>query len=209
MNLSRDVNLYFGKSQSGKSALLNDVLYDEGNERSIVYDFKNEIDATLRTNDLNKLYHHCRDGVFFRVVVSDPLLFPALCAMVATMRHVTFGIDEIQTVVMGSKQLNAALMQLIFVGTKNKISLHIATQRPGVLHINLRSQFTKVYTFNQSEESDRKWIATASGSGILFDDVQQLKPHCFVSFTWDGVLQRHAPIVLTRSRSKKGKEVNA
>lgn len=194
MILSRDVNLYFGKSQSGKSHLLNDVLYEQGNERSIIYDFKNEIDATLRTNDLNKLYHHCKDGVFFRVVVSDPLLFPALCSMVATMRNVSFGIDEIQTVVMRSKALNEALLNLIFVGTKNRISLHIATQRPGVLHIDLRSQFTKVVTFNQSEEADRKWIATSSGSRALFDDVQQLKPHHFISYTWDGVIQRHAPI---------------
>ena len=202
MQLSRDVNLYFGKSQSGKSKLLNDVLYERGNERSIVYDFKNEIDATLRTNDLNKLYHHCKDGVFFRVVVSDPLLFPALCAMVGTMKNVTFGIDEIQTVVMGSKQLNEALKRLIFVGTKNRISLHIATQRPGVLHIDLRSQFTMVYTFNQSEEADRKWIATASGHKQLFDDVQQLKPHHFISFTWDGVVQHHAPISVTRAEVK-------
>ncbi len=204
MTLSRDVNLYFGKSQSGKSKLLNEMLYEKGNERSIVYDFKNEIDATLRTNDLNKLYHHC-NGVFFRVVVSDPLLFPSLCAMVETMRNVAFGIDEIQTVVMGSKQLNESLQRLIFAGTKQRISLHIATQRPGVLHINMRSQFTKVFTFNQSEESDRKWIATSSGEGKLFDEIQRLKPHHFISYTWDGIIQRHAPIPITK-RLRKGGE---
>lgn len=189
-SLSRQVVEIFGKSQSGKSYLLNDLLYDKGNERSVIFDPKNEIDATLRTNNLNKLYHHCKDGVFFRVVVSDPLLFPALCAMVTTMRHVTFAIDEIQMVAGNKKALDQALQNLVFVGTKQRISLYITTQRPMKLHSDIRSQYTRMIVFNQTEPADRKWIADAAGERALFDEVQKLKPRCYVSVTWDGIVTR-------------------
>lgn len=202
MKLSRSVELIFGKSQSGKSYLLNELLYDKGNERSIIFDFKNQIDATLRTNDLKRLYHHCRDGVFFRCVVSDPLLFPALCAMVRTMRGVSFAIDEIQTVVMGRKALDAALQELVFVGTKQRINLYITTQRPMRLHADIRSQYTRMVCFHQSEPSDRKWLAEAAAERTLFDAVAKLQPRQYVSITWDGGIQYGSTI-------KKRKEVNS
>jgi len=188
--LSREVVEIFGKSQSGKSALLNDLLYQRGNERSIIYDFKNEIDATLRTNDLQKLYRTCKDGVFFRVVVSDPFVFPALCAMVNTMKGVTFAIDEIQTVVQNRKAMNEALMQLIFAGTKQRINMYMTTQRPMKMHADLRSQFTKLIVFNQSEPQDLKWVSEAAGDHMLFQEVQRLKPHHYITVTWDGVTGR-------------------
>lgn len=183
MSLSREVTLLFGKSQSGKSALLNDLLYNHN--RVIIFDPKAALDAEFKTGDLRKLYLHCKDKVFFRALISDPLLFPGLCVMVATMKDVVLAIDEIQMVVMGTRALNAALMDLVFVGTKNRVSLFITTQRPMKLHTDIRSQFTKAIFFNQSEPADLRYIADVSDRDTA-ERVKALKPHHFISVSWTG-----------------------
>jgi len=188
--LSRKVVEIFGKGQSGKSKLLNDLLYQRGNERCIIFDFKNEIDATYRTNDLQKLYRYCKDGVFFRVVVSNPMLFPALCEMVKTMRNVTFAVDEMQMVVGNRAAISDALKEMCFVGTMRKINMYLTTQRPIKMHGDLRSQYTEVILFNQSEPDDLKWIRGAAGGKAVAADVQHLKPHHYITVSWDGVIGR-------------------
>lgn len=187
MRLSREVNLFFGKSQSGKSTLLNELLYNHS--RVLIYDFKNRLDAELRTNDLRKVFLHCKDRAFFRVCVSDPLQFPALCALAGMLRDCVFVIDEIQTVVAGTRQLNEALQRLVFVGTKNRISLYIATQRPMRLHTDIRSQYTAAYLFTQGEPSDVRWIHGTMGKQVA-QDVQQLQPRHYIRASWTGDIER-------------------
>ena len=185
--LSRTVTLLFGKSQSGKSTLLDDLLYEHN--RVIIWDFKNALGATLRTNDLRKLMYYCKDNPFFRVVVSDPSLFPSLCTVVSTMKNVVFAIDEIQLVVMGRKSLLDALSQILFVGTQNKISLYISTQRPSRLHVDIRSQWTRALFFNQTEPADLQWIKDIS-TGKVAEDVKALKFREYVDINFDGAVTR-------------------
>lgn len=185
--LSRPVTLLFGKGQSGKSTLLDDLLYNHN--RVIIWDFKNKLDATLRTNDLRKLMYYCKDNPFFRVVVSDPALFPALCVIVSTMKDVIFAIDEVQIVLRGKKSLIDALQEMIFVGTKNRIGFYITTQRPGKLHIDIRSQWLRMISFNQTEPDDLAWIRGISSAQVA-DEVKALKFREYIDLDFEGAYTR-------------------
>lgn len=179
------MTLIFGKGQSGKSSLLDDLLYNHS--RVIAWDFKNKLGATLRTNDLRKLMYYAKDNPFFRIVVSDPALFPALCMIVSTMQDVVFAVDEIQIPLRGGshKALIASLSEMIFVGTKNKIGFYATTQCPKSLHRDIRSQWLRMISFNQTEPADLDWIRGISSAKVA-EKVKALKFHEYVDLDFEG-----------------------
>jgi len=198
--LSRPVTLIFGKSQSGKSTLLDDLLYNHN--RVIIWDFKNKLSASLRTNDLRKLMYYCKDNPFFRVVVSDPALFPSLCVIVATMKNVVFAIDEVQLVLRGRKSLTDSLDEIIFAGTKNRIGFYITTQRPNCLHPNIRSQWLRMISFNQTEPSDLDWIRGISSAAVA-EEVKKLKFREFIDLDFEGGHTRGVTPGLSRAKERR------
>lgn len=200
--LSRPVTLIFGKSQSGKSTLLDDLLFNHN--RVIIWDFKAKLSASLKTNDLRKLMYYCKDNPFFRVVVSDPALFPALCVIVSTMRDVIFAIDEVQLVLRGKKALIGALQEMVFTGTKNRIGFYITTQRPMALHTDIRSQWLRMISFNQTEPADLDWIRGVSSAQVA-EEVKALKFREYVDLDFEGGHRRGVtPAPSHRKKLKEG-----
>jgi DNA helicase HerA-like ATPase len=63
-------------------------------------------------------------------------------------------------------QLTPPCEDIIFRGRHKALSIIFVAQRASQINVNIRSQFSDLFIFNQSEPKDIKWINQASGTDI-------------------------------------------
>lgn len=161
-NKTRELVTIYGVSGTGKSHLMNELLYDY--DRVIAVDRRGCIDAEFRTDNVRDISLHCYRVPFYRVALTDSRKFDELCTML-TEHPGKFGgplmlaVDEIQSVLYRYKgQLPESFYNIIFEGRHDEISVMTTTQRVKNLDINIRSQYTRIFSFRQSEPADVSWL---------------------------------------------------
>jgi DNA helicase HerA-like ATPase len=129
------------------------------------------------------------------------------------MRNVHLVIEEAQLCLPPSrKELPDSIQRIIFRGRHFGRSLVIAAQRPSIVHIAARSQFTRIVAFNFTENNDVGWLESATGYDILGrqseNDVRQLPIGDYFEITPGRFERKRAPLYIPPSRKeeKEGSE---
>ena len=116
--------------------------------------------------DLSELINHVTTKRVFRVRFWALDQLPELAIVVDAIGDCLLVIEEAHTAMPAGSNIIPELRTLLFQGRHRRVSLAIATPRPGALNINLRAVYTRIIAFNQSEPSDIKWIENATGTVI-------------------------------------------
>lgn len=211
----REISLVFGKTGMGKSNYIKGYLASL--RRVIILDPLDEYPG-MEFEDVGDMIDYLeRENVKgdpkknFCVKSCNILDLDALGEIVAdgdrkddpnAMRDVTFIIEEAQRCLPTSRQeLPDSLQRIIFLGRHFGRSLVIAAQRPSIVHIGARSQWTRIVTFNLTETGDVGWLKSVSGYDIegftpdgLEGDIRKLGVGNYFEITPGSFEAKRAPL---------------
>jgi DNA helicase HerA-like ATPase len=121
------------------------------------------------------------------------------------MEDVTFIIEEAQRCLPASRQdLPDSLQRIIFLGRHFGRSLVVAAQRPSIVHIAARSQWTRIVTFNLTEVGDVRWLEGTSGYDVQTEhDIRKLPVGDYFEITPGGFERKHAPLYVPKKTRKE------
>jgi len=200
---SREIALVFGKTGMGKSNYIKTYL--DSLKRVIILDPLDEYPA-IEFQDIGDMvdYLEGAEGMEednkarkpFRVKSCNILHLEALGEIVDGMRDVTFIIEEAQRCLPASRQdLPDSLQRIIFLGRHFGRSLVVAAQRPSIVHIAARSQWTRIITFNLTEIGDVRWIEGTSGYDVQNEaDIRKLPVGTYFEITPGSFETKQAPL---------------
>jgi hypothetical protein len=211
---SREISLVFGKTGSGKSNYIKTYLDDLN--RVIIMDPLDEYPAQ-EFQDVSEMvdYLESVEGTFwnngkkerkpFRVKSCNILHLEAIGEIVDGMEDVTFIIEEAQRCLPASRQdLPDSLQRIIFLGRHFGRSLVVAAQRPSIVHIAARSQWTRIVTFNLTEVGDVRWLEGTSGYDVQTEhDIRKLPVGDYFEITPGGFERKRAPLYVPRKTRKE------
>lgn len=199
---SREITLVFGKTGMGKSNYLKTYL--QTLKRVIILDPLDEYPAKEFENVEDMLSYIEANEKEFCVKSCNILDLEVMGEIVDSLNDVTFIIEEAQRCLPASRQdLPDSLQRIIFLGRHFGRSLVIAAQRPSIVHIAARSQWTRIVTFNLTEVGDVKWLEGTSGYDVENEnDIRKLPVGEYFEITPGGFERKHAPLYVP----KRGKE---
>ena len=198
MYKSREVVLITGKTGSGKSVLMKDLLLKQ--ERCIIFDSILEYPEQDPPFPALFIYNY-RDLINYLInnqhkpykIVFVPLqdpkseiqlktgetltIFELVCKVAyETLNNVTFAVEEIANF-MNKNSCPLYFDKIIRLGRHSSISIACTTQRPADMHPNLKAQCTRFISFKQHLPNDIEWIRQ-----IIGDEAFALKD--LEAFVW-------------------------
>jgi DNA helicase HerA-like ATPase len=208
----REISLVFGKTGMGKSNWIK--VYLESLKRVIILDPMDEYPA-LEFVDMAKeeMEEYLKGKETFRVKSCNILDLDSLCEIASrgddrddpdAMRNVTLIIEEAQRCLPASRlDLPEALQKIIFLGRHFGRSLVIAAQRPSIVHIAARSQWTRIVSFNLTEVNDVRWIEGTSGYDVQREyDIRKLSIGNYYEITPGTFESKRAPFYVPKRRKE-------
>ena len=83
-------------------------------------------------------------------------------------------------------------------------SLVIAAQRPSIVNIAARSQWTRIVSFNLTEDSDVGWLRSVSGYDIEHEnDIRKLPIGEYFEITPGKFERKNAPLYIPKRRREE------
>jgi hypothetical protein len=161
-----------GKSKNGKSHFTNDLIYKF--PRTIILDPKRQYDGKL-LNSMASIKKYTEGNPVFRVMTGNVLLFTDLCrhAFDESKRSglgITLCVEETQRVIPDkNKKICDGLYDIVYRGGSVRVNLVMVAQRLTSIPITVRSQYTKLVTFNQTEPEDLKYFKSISQDPIMLE----------------------------------------
>ena len=219
----REITLVFGKTGMGKSNYIKTYL--DSLPRVIILDPLDEYPA-MEFEEIGGMIDYLeKENVKgnplkpFRVKSTNILDLDVIGEIVAdgdkkdsdAMRNVTFVIEEAQRCLPASRSdLPDSLQRIIFLGRHFGRSLVIAAQRPSIVHIGARSQWTRIVTFNLTETGDVQWLKNVSGYEIegysdrsfegLSGDIRKLPVGDYFEITPGSFELKRAPLYIPKRK---------
>lgn len=170
----RDVIFVFGKTGMGKSQITKSLIRNY--KRVIILDPLIEYIKSENFDDIESLIHFIENKKVFNASISDVTEFDTLSEIVKNIDNTLFVVEEAQRVIpSGATPLPDSFADLIFRGRHTRSNILIVAQRASTVNINARSQWTKLFIFNQSEPKDLAWIENTTGFDIR-DYIRELQP---------------------------------
>lgn len=200
----REILLVVGKTGTGKSYWMKD--YVSQLKRVIILDPMDEYPGILY-EDIEDVMDAIDGKETFRVRTANLPDLPDLCKIAMACTDVHLVVEEAQRAIPPSgKELPEDLKDVIFRGRHHAVSLCMVSQRPSKIHIDPRSQWTRIVTFAQNESVDVDWMEQTSGFDI--GDLRHLGIGHYLEIT-PGTLERRSPIKARRTlHHATGKETN-
>ncbi len=204
----REISLVFGKTGMGKSNWIK--VYLASLKRVIILDPLDEYPA-LEFTDIGDMIDYLENNKVFKVKSCNILDLEALGEIVDSMVDVTFIIEEAQRCLPASRQeLPDSLQRIIFLGRHFGRSLVIAAQRPSIVHIAARSQWTRIVSFNLTEVNDVRWLEGTSGYAVDGEneygdaDIRKLPVGTYFEITPGGFETKRAPLYKPPRKEREG-----
>jgi len=214
----RELLLNFGKTGMGKSNYMKGFL--ETLPRTIILDPLGEYQAREFEDVRGMIDFLESENVKgdpekpFRIKTCNLLDLEAVCEICAdgdkkndpnAMRNVTLVIEEAQRCLPPSRiEIPDALQRIIFLGRHFGRSLAIAAQRPSIVHIAARSQWTRIVTFNLTETGDVGWLKSTSGYDIENEnDIRKLPVGDYFEITPGSFERKRAPLYVPKKTRKE------
>jgi DNA helicase HerA-like ATPase len=203
----REISLVFGKTGMGKSNWLK--VYLQSLRRVIILDPLDEYPAQEFT-DAEEMLEHVASKKEFKVKSCNILDLEVLGEIVDSLNDVTFLIEEAQRCLPASGQgLPDSIQRIIFLGRHFGRSLLIAAQRPSIVNIAARSQWTRIVTFNVTETTDVKWLKDQSGYPLDVEpDIRKLPVGEYFEITPGNLEVKNAPLYIPRRKEEKESELS-
>lgn len=198
----REISLVFGKTGMGKSNWLKVYLADL--KRVIILDPLDEYPA-LEFTDPEAMLEYVSGRKEFKVKSCNILDLDIIGEIVDSLEDVTFIIEEAQRCLPASGQgLPDSMQRIIFLGRHFGRSLLIAAQRPSIVHIAARSQWTRIISFNITETTDVKWLKDQSGYPLDVDpDIRKLPVGEYFEITPGTLEVKNAPLYIPRRKENE------
>lgn len=189
----RETTLIAGKSTYGKSCFADQYLYFYN--RVIILDPLLEHDGKYIAIP-GLIERHITGNPIYRVKTDCILEFENLCNLI--IRHgdarnrITFAIEEITRLDLDARLKRfPKFRQICFAGGHSGIDLCIIAQRISTIPISLRSQYTKIITFNQTEPDDLDYLKSVSQDELIAC-VPTLPPREYIEITTQTIVRRQS-----------------
>lgn len=201
----REISLVFGKTGMGKSNWIK--VYLQSLKRVIILDPLDEYPA-MEFDDMGEMMDYLEGAETFRVKSCNILDLDTLGEIVNAMEDVTFIVEEAQRCLPPSRSdLPDSLQRIIFLGRHFGRSLVVAAQRPSIVHIAARSQWTRIISFNLTEINDVRWIEGTSGYDVQGEhDIRKLPVGDFFEITPGTFDRKRAPLFIERRGKEEKKQ---
>jgi len=183
--LERSITAVFGQSGSGKTQWTRRYLRSK--PRIIIYDPMGEYDGPEFTN-IERLLDYVVEKPTFRARWGDPERFPDLCKIAYIVGNLTLVIEEAQRIIPPQEKLPEEFTDIIYRGRHKKVSVVTISQRAATTSIAVRSQWSRLISFRQSEPDDIRWLSKATGRKM--DAAQSLPRFHFFDVTTDSFSER-------------------
>lgn len=160
----RDVVLVFGQTGMGKTLWTRK--YIRALKRVIILDPLSEYDGATTFEEFSDLVSHVESNNVFRVGYPNMTDFDRLCDLARCIDQCTLVCEESQRIIPPRMLLSESFEDLIYRGRHTRTSLILVAQRASTVNIAVRSQWSRMVTFRQTEPRDLSWIEDATGLEI-------------------------------------------
>lgn len=189
----REVVLISGKSTMGKSCFADELLYNYN--RVIILDPDLEHDGKLLFT-LSNIRLHCTSNPLYRVKTENVLIFENLCEFIFEQakpnQRILFCIEEITRLNLDARlDRFPQFKRIVFAGGHTGVDLYILAQRISSIPISLRSQYTKIITFCQTEPDDLKYFKSVSQDELM-QEIPRLQPREYIEITSQQIEKRRS-----------------
>lgn len=185
------ISLAVGRKGCGKSTLAKALM--KGSKRLIVLDPQCEYDIGLQVNNFNQFTeaiqkYRFSEDVKIRYFPQDKkdskFMFSLICDIVYDFADVTFVIEELGYF-MSATSFPASFARLVMGSRHQRVNIIGVTQRATKIPRDLRSQADVIYTFQQIEPGDVKYISEFMDLKNV-NRVRGLTNHNFIEWLPDG-----------------------
>lgn len=174
----REITLVFGKTGMGKTTFVRELLLSI--PRAIILDPLGEFDGP-EFDDLTEMidYLEANWSKGFTVRTSDVSSLNVLSSIAMQAGDLTLMVEEAQRAIPSLSKLPPMFEDVIYRGRHagpmqdKNVNVLLVAQRPTTIHIAPRSQWSRIVSFNQTEENDVNWMRTASGFDV--DEIRRLR----------------------------------
>jgi len=183
MKLDREIIICVGQTGMGKTVWSKNYIRTQ--KRVVIVDPQGEYNYQEfeKADDLISYIYHRK---IFRVKCCDLREFSSLCFGVMLVPKVLFVVEESQRILAPRLKIPMEFEDIIYRGRHSETSLLLIAQRATTIDIAVRSQFTQLIVFRQSEKNDLSWISSVTGHD-LNDQVLNLKRLEYLHITNTGV----------------------
>lgn len=166
----RDILVIVGKTGTGKTRW--SIAEVQKRHRVIVVD-PNQDDPYpgLVLDSASDILDHVEEFPAFRIVTPAIDELESIAEIVFTIGRTTLVLDEAQSYLSPAVNLKGefpSIRNIIFRGRHNLSSLFTVAQRATSIHVDARSQWTRIIAFHQSEPDDVKWLEQQAGQRLDF-----------------------------------------
>ncbi len=178
--MKRDVILIVGKTGYGKSLWLK--LYLRSALRVFAFDPAASLDAELLTGDAWLDSYDAgkfSPGLAFRAMT----VYPQDLELVGSLAHIagncTLALEEFSMLHRRGESMPDWLSRLVFLGRHRSVSIVAVAQRAATIPVDVRSQVTRLISFNQSEPDDLLWMRPFLSRDEAGDCAALARGECF------------------------------
>lgn len=164
VNNFRELTIIAGKSTFGKSYYADEYLYLFN--RVVIVDPKVEHDGKY-IYSIERLAEHIDENPLFRVSTNNLTEFEHLCRVLKKKfdrtRRVMLCIEEITRLDLDPRLSRfPEFKEIVYAGGHCGVDLCIVAQRISTVPIACRSQYQKIYTFNQTDPDDIDYLKSVA-----------------------------------------------
>ena len=156
----REIYVVIGQTGMGKTQWTKGFLRTQ--KRVIVLDPQGEYNF-LEFDNAHSLIDYVYKKKIFRVECSDLREFPTLCFGSTLIPKTLLVIEESQRVLAPKQKLPLEFEDIVYRGRHSETSLLLVAQRATTIDIAVRSQFSQLIVFRQTEKHDLNWISDVTG----------------------------------------------
>lgn len=198
--IQREITLVFGKTGMGKSNW--NKVYLGTLPRVIILDPLDEYPG-IEFDDLGDMIDFIEaNPERFIVKSADILNLEGLSEIALGIGNCHFIIEEAQRCLPASNYpLPESFKSLIFQGRHTGNSIIVSAQRPSIVNIAARSQWTRIISFNLTETADVGWLEQTSGYSIRGEtDIRKFRVGEHLEITPGEISRKVAPLYVPRRK---------
>lgn len=142
-------------------------------------------------NDIHDIIDYISSHRIFRFKITDifPDTLEKICYIMWKFSNICLALEEAWQYIPRMGEFSEYLNKLVFTGRHRILSRIFISQRAYRLNINLRSQYTELYIFNQTEKRDIKWIEDIAD--IPSDEIKTLGVGEYFLLLADGTFKKY------------------
>lgn len=181
----REIVIVVGKTGQGKTTWTKQYLNNL--KRIIILDPLDEYRGQ-EYYELSQMIEHMQRYKMYCVKSSAIDDLDDLCKISQSAGNLHFVIEEAQRSIPPRANLPESVKDLIYRGRHQNVSIIAVAQRASSINIALRSQFTKIIAFWQTEPADLTWLDNVSGYPV---SEYNFKPYSYLEITPFGVTEKN------------------